>query len=300
MFKKKTKTLEDRKAFYGYMFVLPWIIGFLIFFLFPLMQSVVFAFSDVKIETSGFKVFFQGLKNFSYIFFEDAGYTSELFDAFGNFAYSLPFIIIFSLILAVILNQKFKGRLVFRSIFFLPVIISTGIVATFILNDDTATQMRAANETVSTFMGGFIDFEEVMQGLGLPENITTLLITYIEEIFNLLWSCGIQILLFISGLQAIPEQLYEVSLVEGATSWETFWYVTFPMLGNTFILVIVFTSIDILTSTNNKVMQTAFTLMQQQIYGTSSAMLWAYFIMAIALIALLLLLFFNICLKKWE
>ena len=113
MFKKKTKTLEDRKAFYGYMFVLPWIIGFLIFFLFPLMQSVVFAFSDVKIETSGFRVILKGLKNFSYIFFEDAGYTSELLDAFGNFAYSLPFIIIFSLILAVILNQKFKGRVIF-------------------------------------------------------------------------------------------------------------------------------------------------------------------------------------------
>ena len=282
------------------MFILPWMIGFLLFFLMPLIQSVIFSFSKVSLTPSGFETVFRGIKNFKYIFLEESDYTESLVSAFGNFAYTLPFIIIFSLILAVLLNQKYRGRLIFRSVFFLPVIISTGIVITFILGDDTAVQMRSSDEQVSTLLGAFIDVEEVMKGLGLPERIIELLIKYIEEIFNLLWSSGIQILLFISGLQAIPEQLYEVSRVEGATSWETFWYVTFPMLGNTLVLVFIFTSIDILTSTNNAVMNSAFTLMQNQVFDTSSAMIWSYFIVVIAVIAVIYMLLNHFCLRKWE
>ena len=186
------------------MFVLPWVFGFVLFFFVPLIESVIFAFSKVSLTPSGFELIFKGLKNFKYIFLEDSDYTDRLVAAFGNFAYTLPFIVIFSLILAVLLNQKFKGRLFFRSVFFMPVIISTGIVMTFILGDDVAVQMRSADDQVSTLLGVFIDVEEVMTGLGLPQQIIELLIKYVEEIFNLLWCSGIQILLFVSGLQAIP------------------------------------------------------------------------------------------------
>ena len=160
--------------------------------------------------------------------------------------------------------------------------------------------MRSSDDQVSALLGAFIDVEEVMKGLGLPEKIIDLLIKYVEEIFNLLWSSGIQILLFISGLQAIPEQLYEVSRVEGATAWETFWYVTFPMLGNTLVLVFVFTSIDILTSTNNGVMSSAFTLMQNQVFDTSSAMIWSYFLFIILIISAVYGLLYYFCLREWE
>lgn len=300
MLKNKNKALENKKAFYGRMFVLPWVFGFVLFFFVPLIESVIFAFSKVSLTPSGFELIFKGLKNFKYIFLEDSDYTDRLVAAFGNFAYTLPFIVIFSLILAVLLNQKFKGRLFFRSVFFMPVIISTGIVMTFILGDDVAVQMRSADDQVSTLLGVFIDVEEVMTGLGLPQQIIELLIKYVEEIFNLLWCSGIQILLFVSGLQAIPEQLYEVSRVEGATSWETFWYVTFPMLGNTLVLVFVFTAIDILTSTDNAIMSSAFSLMQNQVYDTSSAMIWSYFILVIAVIVVVYMLINHFCLRKWE
>lgn len=300
MFKRKNKSLENKKALYGRLFVLPWVFGFILFFLVPLIESVIFAFSKVSITTSGFELIFKGFQNFKTIFLEDSDYTGRLASAFGNFAYTLPFIVIFSLILAVLLNQQFKGRLFFRSVFFMPVIISTGIVMTFILGDDVAVQMRSADNQVSTLLGVFIDVEKVMTGLGLPDQIVELLIKYVEEIFNLLWRSGIQILLFISGLQAIPEQLYEVSRVEGATAWETFWYVTFPMLGNTLILVFVFTAIDILTSTDNAIMSSAFSLMQNQVYDTSSAMIWSYFVLVIAAIAVVYMLLNHFCLRKWE
>ncbi len=300
MSKKPSRALERRKAKYGFMFCLPWIIGFIMFFLLPLLQSVVFAFSKVEITTNGFATKFQGLRYFKYIFLEEASYTDEIMAALGNFAYSVPFIVVFSLIIAIILNQQFGGRLIFRSVFFLPVIISTGVIMNFIMEDTRAVNMMDSTDTVSAFMSGFIDFKEVLRGMGLPEEITTLLLTYIDQIFNLLWTCGIQILLFISGLQAVPQQLYEVSEVEGATAWETFWYVTFPMLSNTLLLVIVFTAIDILTSTSNNVMQNAFDLMQKQVYDVSSAMLWGYFVAVAAIIGAVFWLLNRFMLKKWE
>lgn len=300
MTKNKSRALERRKAKYGFFFCLPWIIGFIIFFLVPLIQSITFAFSKVEITTSGFVTEFKGLTYFKYIFFEEASYVDKIIEALGNFAYSVPFIVVFSLIIAIILNQEFRGRLIFRSIFFLPVIISTGVIIDFIMGDAEAVAMMDSTDTVSAFMSGFIDFKEVLSGMGLPEDITELLLTYIDQIFNLLWNCGIQILLFISGLQSVPQQLYEVSEVEGATSWETFWYVTFPMLGNTLLLVIVFTSIDVLTSTSNNVMSSAFNLMQKQVYDVSSAMLWAYFVAVAAIIGIVFAALHHYLLKKWE
>lgn len=298
--KCKNHSLERIKGKYGAMFCLPWIIGFVVFFLIPIIQSLLYSFSKVSLTTDGMKLDFKGLKYYKYILLEEPTYTEKITDSLGDFAYSLPFIVIFSLIIAIILNQEFKGRVVFRSIFFLPVIISTGVIMSFITSDSMATAMMDSTDKVSAFMSGFIDFKEVMQGLGLPEKITTLLITYIDQIFNLLWSCGIQIVLFISGLQAIPRQLYEVCEVEGATAWETFWFLTFPMLGNTILLVIIFTAIDILTSTANDVMNSAFNLMQQQIYDLSSAMLWAYFVAVAVVITVLFLIFHHTMLKKWE
>ena len=300
MANKRLHALEKRRAKYGFYFCLPLIIGFIIFILFPLIQSVAFAFSKVNITIDGFECEFKGLTYFKYILFEDAAYIARIDKAIGDFLYSLPFIVIFSLIIAIILNQQFKGRLIFRSIFFIPVIISTGIIMNFIMNDTQAVSMMDTTDKVSAFMSGFIDFKEVLSGMGLPEDVTVLLLNYIDQIFNLLWTCGIQILLFVSGLQSVPQQLYEVSEVEGATAWETFWYVTFPMLGNTLILVIVFTSIDVLTSTNNDVMNSAFTLMQQQVYDVSSAILWIYFAAVAGIIGILFVVLQHYLLRKWE
>ncbi len=298
--RSKNHSLEKIKARYGIMFCIPWIIGFILFILIPIGQSILFSFSKVTMTADGLKLDFKGLKYFKYILAEEPTYGDKIISSLGDFAYSLPFIVIFSLIIAVILNGKFKGRVLFRSVFFLPAIISTGIVMSFISEDSLATAMMDTTDKVSAFMGGFIDFKAVMMGLGLPENVTTVIITYIDKIFNLLWSCGIQIVIFVSGLQTVPRQLYEVCKVEGATQWETFWYLTFPMLGSTLLLVIIYTSIDILTGTSNTVMRSAFNMMQQQVYDVSSAMLWAYFISIFAIIALLIAALYFWLLKKWE
>ena len=144
-----------------------------------------------------------------------------------------------------------------------------------------------------------IDFDAILGNLGLPEEINELISGYIGDIFNLLWSCGIQIVLFIAGLQTIPDQLYEVSRVEGASKWEEFWYITVPMLGPTILLVMVYTMIDLFTQ-NKGVMKMSFDLMKNAVYGESSAMMWMYFLVVGALMSIVLALYNFFCLRKWS
>lgn len=302
MRKSKGVSLEHYHSRNGFLFVLPWAIGFLLFFLIPILQSILFSFCDVNVGTSGFKLSFIGLKNFYYAFFESPKYVDNLVDTLYAFAYQIPIVIILSAIISIVLNSDFKGRTVFRALFFIPVIISTGVVMEYIAGDTMMEDMRSVSGAGSSaYLDGLIDFEKVFTQLNLPEKVTDIITKYVNDIFDLVWKCGIQILLFISGLQTIPDHLYEVAKVDGATKWEEFWYVTFPGLGNAIVLVLIYTGVDFCISNDNTVMSQAYTLLsQQQAYGKSSAMIWAYFVISTVIIALLFLAYRHFCLKKWE
>lgn len=303
--KKRRRGIESRRAFYGRMFILIWEIGFIIFFMIPLLQSVIFSFSDVTVSSDGFSTVFAGMKNYYYAFYEQTSYTSDLTYSVTNFLYTMPFIVVLSLIIAILLNQRFIGRTAMRSIFFLPVIVAGGVVMNFFSADALADSLRDVSSGSSAYTSGFgmsfVDFDSILLSLGLPDAAIETISLYVNQIFNLLWSCGVQIVLFISGLQSIPATLYEASSVEGATSWEEFWYITFPMLGNTLILVAIYTTIDILTSAENKVMKLAYTyLTSQQNYSYSSAMLWAYFAIIGVIVALVFYLLNHFLLRRFE
>lgn len=302
MIKRKNRSVEIRNSRNGFLFVLPWTVGFLLFFMVPLFQSVIFSFSDVSTTTEGLKIEYEGLANFRYIFYEAAKYVDNLVDSVTAFAYQVPIVIILSLIIAVALNSKFKGRAFFRAIFFIPVIISTGVIIDFLMGDSVMEEMRSVSQSSgSVYLSGLIDFNKVFMQLGLPDALMNVIADYVNEIFNLVWKSGIQIVLFISGLQSIPEQLYEVSKVEGANKIEEFWYITIPMLGHTLVLVLVFTAIDFCVSTDNVVMQQAYTLLlNEQNYGESSAMMWSYFAIIAVILGAVYLIFRNAFLKKWE
>lgn len=304
MKKRKKLSLEQQSERNGFIFVLPWFIGFVLFFLYPVLQSLLFCFTNVDITTNGFKLSFIGLDNFDYAFFRSPQYVDNLVDTLSSFAYQIPIVMILSLIIAIVLNPKFKGRTFFRGMFFIPVIISTGVVMQYIAGNSSMGELRNVSsdlEANSVYLSGLIDFNKVFEQLNLPSEITKLITGYVNDIFDLVWNCGIQILLFICGLQTIPDQLYEVSRVEGATKWEEFWYITFPSLGNTIVLVLVFTAIDFCVNTGNKVMSQAYEiLMKQQVYGKSAAMMWSYFAVAAIIIGVVFVLFYKYCLKKWE
>ena len=280
--KRSLKDFSQKRRMYGRMFILPWEIGFVIFFLIPLAQSLLFVFSKVSIGTENFETAWYGLGNIDYVLFTHSTYMDNLVESLTSFTYSIPLVVALSLIVAVLLNQKFKGRVVFRSIFFLPVIIATGVVMTYIQGDAAAEAMRAGGAETGPSSG--VDVTAILQGMNLSTEITDFLLGFVNSIFNLFWDCGVQIVLFISGLQSIPEQLYEVCKVEGANEWEKFWYVTFPMLSGTTLLVVVFTAIEMFTDASNAVMTTAYAAMKQMIVDQSAAMLWIYF----ALVGLIL------------
>ena len=297
MKKSKHKSIERLKSRYAYIFLSPWLLGMLFFFLVPIIQSVYFSFSRVAIE-DGVESKFLGLANYKYVLFKDTQYVENFVDALTDMLISVPFILVISLILAVLLNNKFKGRLFFRSLFFLPVIIASGAVLGLYLNaaSGTATEV-AVNESVSF---GMIDFTEIFSALNLPNAIEKYIGIALDNLFMLVWQSGIQIILFIAGLQSIPDLLYEVSKVEGATKWEEFWFITLPMLGRTIFLVIVFTIVENITKSNNKVMINGYNFFNNIEYGKGSAALWLYFVVVGVLMAVILLIYNKHFLKRWS
>lgn len=295
---KKNYGVERLKAKYGLRFCGIWIVGVILFFLYPLLQSVVYAFSDVKLEIGSMRSSFTGLDNFKEVLFIDPNYTANLTKSLTGFTYSFPLIMIISLILAMLLNQKFRGRTFFRALFFLPVIIAGGVVMSLI--SDVSAGSLFASGTDSSVREGMISTSTIVGWLGLNGSISSYVNTVVSKIMNLVWSCGVQIVLYISGMQSIPDLFYEVATVEGATAWERFWFVTFPSLSRVTVLVAVYTMIDIITSNSDIVMYQALATTQRQDYGQATAMIWFYFLIIGAIVGALLLCFNRFCLKRWS
>lgn len=298
MRKKRNRSIEVLKSRYGFLFTLPWTIGFIVFFLFPLVQSFVFAFCNVSINVGGIAMDFIGMRNFKYALYEDPTFTSNLTNGITSFFYRFPFILVLSLIIAILLNQKFVGRLFFRALYFLPVIIASGVVLDFMITKGTISAGSAG--VSSDISSEMFSVNSIVEMLGLPDVLSEYIENVMNIIMQLVWSCGVQIVLFIAGMQAVPEQLYEVARVEGATKWETFWFITFPMLSSVTVLVTTYTVIDLFTAKSDKVLTQAYSLMQSQIYGEGIAMLWLYFIIIGIVFTTLILLFNHICLKRWQ
>ena len=293
----KKRSLEARRRWTGRKFVLIWEIGFVWFVLFPLIQSFMYSFSDVRITVNGFVLDFVGLAKYEFIFNESPAYVDNLLSSLSSFFTSIPIVFVLSLILGIVLNQKFPGRLIFRTLFFLPVIMSTGIILDFIKSNDAAAMM--SNMATGGSGSGLINVVEIFDQIGVPDSISELLASYINTIFDLMWDCGVPIVLFIAGLQSIPESMFEAASVEGATAWERFWYVTFPMLSNTSVLVLVYIAISFFVKSNNPVIEQAFTVLQeQQVYSTSAAMLWSYFGIVIVLSAVVFLIIDRAWLRR--
>ena len=298
MRRKKNRGINALKAKYGWICISPWIVGLILFFISPIIQSIIYSFSSVSLGVGGMNIQFVGLKNFRYIFLENADYLDYMAQAFVKFVYSFPVIIILSLILALMLNQEFKGRILFRALYFLPVIIAAGPVLKTVLSaEQSGISNIAQDESIAMSM---FNVSEIVDAVGLPQQLATYFVSIIDGITGLIWNCGIQTVLFIAGMQAIPTLLYEVSKVEGATKWEDLWLITLPMLGRVILLVSVFTMVELMVDPTNPLISLAYSFMKSQFYGESSAMLWSYFVVIGLIMAALLAIFKKTCLDKWE
>ncbi len=293
---KKNTSMESLKQRYGYSFVFHWVIGLVVFFFGPVLYSIRYAFSDITVTASGFKLDFVGIRNFKESLFENPTYLDQIRDSIGAMFYTLPMVLALSLILAVLLNQKFCGRTVMRIFFFLPVIIESSVILR-LMSDSS---INASIFNLSTEGTGIVDYNTVISNLRLPPQLSSFLTFFLSNAVSLTWSCGVQIILFLAGLQSIPDSLYEVSKIEGANKWEEFCQITVPMLRHVLSLVIIYTMISRFTASNNPIMATAIELMRAMDYSTASAMLWFYFVIVLAVVGIVLLFYNRYCVKRWE
>ena len=295
---KRMKGIEQLNRKYGRIFVLPWVIGMLLFYIIPLVQSFLFSVSEVSVYSGGIKLDFIGFSRYKSLILTDPDYTALVKEALLSFLYSLPVIILLSMVLALLLNQKFRGRLFFRSLYFLPVIISTGVVINLLFS---TTSSDLSNIGVSeSYSSNMFDVEDIIEWLGLTGGIAEYISLIISKVFDLIWKCGIQTVLFIAGLQSVPVSLYEASKVEGATKWEEFWFITFPMLSRVTLLVSVFTMVELITDTNVELVSNVYNSMTAGVYDNPSTMMWMYFIVAGGVIGLLIVLYNRILMRRWE
>lgn len=284
--KKPRLSLTQRQAMTGRLFVLPFYIGFLFFFIGQLVQSITFCFNDVTFDpVNGVNTAWVGLENFNYIFKVDSNYTTKLVSSLAQLAWQVPVIVVASLFIAIILKSKFIGRTFVRAVCFLPVVLAGGIVMSIVKGDTVSASVMSGNMVSS---GSVVDtdaLQDLLVNMGLGEEITNFINTIYENLFGVLWSSGVQIIIFLAALQSIPTSLYEASAIEGATAWEDFWKITIPMIGPMIMLNIFYTIIDSALSTSNSVMGKVLTEYNRLNLDLSAAMGWTYFaIIAVVLI----------------
>lgn len=271
---------ERKKRLYGYGFIALWIIGTLYFFIYPLIVSIVYSFNKTTVGEGGMELKNIGFDNYVNAFRHDTNYTKALVDTLSSTALKTPLILVFSIFIAVILNQKFRGRTFARAVFFLPVIIATGPVIDIINGNMSTTGTSGNAEQFSTlFEANLVD--ELLEFLGIyniSDRLTEIINTLTSEIFNLVWNSGIQILLFLSALQGIPFSAKEAAQMEGATSWEYFWKITIPYISPQILTCLVYTVVDSFVDPGNQVMEIVIGKANQWEHGYMAAMAWAYFL----------------------
>lgn len=273
---KKKHSLSQRRAMKGFIFILPWLIGFIWFYVRSMVMTMQFSFSEMTVNPGGgYSLNFVGVNNFIYAFRAHATYKQVLTTSIGNMLIDVPLITFFSLFMAMLLNRKFKGRTLVRAIFFLPVILNSDAISAAM---DLARSMmsggisNSASELAEAAAGSGVSVEYYIQmftSLGLPETIIEYISGAVGRISDIINASGVQIIIFIAALQSIPGSMYEVAKIEGATAYETFWKVTFPMVMPHIITNVVYTVVD--SFTRSDVVELAYTTAFKYFnYGLSS------------------------------
>lgn len=286
--RSKYEGLQKRKAIAGYLFILPFIIGFLAFMVKPFFQSLYMSFCDVQVGPGGFTNVYWGLKNFVEAFTVDLTFTRLLTEELTRMAINVPAIIVFSFFAALLLNQEFKGRAFVRGVFFLPVILSSGVILGVEYDNPIMAQMRDVIEMEGATGVSITDtIKEVLNVSGVGNSVFKVVFDIIDGIYDVVLASGIQIIIFLSGLQTISKSMYEAASIEGCTSWESLWKITFPMISPLLLVNLVYTIVDFCMRTDNQVIKKIQDIMLAKLsYGPASAMAWIYFGIVMAIIGL--------------
>lgn len=288
---KKTRiSYERKKKLYGYAFIAIWLVGTIYMFIIPLITSVQYSLSKTTLvsedrvadypQMSGPGIYceWNNFQNYIDIFTSDQDYVPNLINSISAMPGDTFMILVFSLFIALLLNQNFKGRGLARAIFFIPVLVATGPVLS-VINGDMASQgIGDASQFSSLFEVNMVDkFLEFMGFANISQSVADQLSEVASNLFNLIWRCGIQTIIFLSALQQIPTSAKEAAQMEGATGWEFFWKITFPTISPMILANLIYTVIDCFVDSTNPVMQEVLAKNTNWQYGISTAMAWTYF-----------------------
>ncbi len=282
---KKLAGLQRRKAVSGYLFIMPFIIGFLAFMVKPFFQSLYMSFSNVEISPQGINPVWNGIANYVRAFTIDTEFNRFLTEELGKMVVNTLAIMVFSFFVALILNQKFKGRAFVRAIFFLPVIVSSGVILGIEYDNTLLSSMQEIIEETDAGPSITDAIENILITSGIGANAFQVVFDIVDGIYDVAIASGIQIIIFLSGLQTIPESMYEAAEIEGCSAWESLWKITFPMISSLLLVNLVYTIVDFFMRSDNQIMEKiSDTMITDLNYGFASAMAWIYFVIVIAII----------------
>ena len=285
--KKQSKVagLQRRKAISGYLFIAPFIIGFLAFMVKPLFQSLYMSFCTVEVSPNGIHNVFKGLANYIQAFTIDTEFNRLLVEEISRMCINSLAIMVFSFFVALILNQKFKGRALVRAIFFLPVILSSGVILGVESNNALLASVQNMVEETTSTTSVPDAIKSILLTSGIGASAFEKVFDIVDGIYDVAIASGIQIIIFLSGLQTISTNMYEAAAIEGCTAWESLWKITFPMISSLFLVNWIYTIVDFCMRSDNQVMEKISDQMIQYInYGFASAMSWIYFLIVIVII----------------
>lgn len=283
----KLAGLQKRKAVSGYLFILPFIIGFLAFMVMPLFRSLYMSLCKVNINSSTITYVFSGIMNYKTAFTIDPEFNRLLTEELTRMFINGLAIMVFSFFVALILNQKFKGRALVRAIFFLPVILSSGVILGVETNNSLLASVQDMVKESASNTSITDSIKDILVTSGVGASAFEKVFEVVDGIYDVALASGIQIIIFLSGLQTISPSMYEAADIEGCTAWESFWKITFPMISSMFLVNWVYTIVDFCMRSDNKVIEK---VQKQMIdfmdYGFASAMSWIYFVAVIAIIGI--------------
>ena len=285
---RKKKTLAFKNAVAGYLFIAPFILGFILFMIVPLGQSLMMTVNEVNLGTGGFDMNWVGIKNYMDAFTVDPEFVPFLLSEISTMLLNTPATLIFSFFIALLLNQNFKGRGAVRAIFFLPVILSSGVIVGIEYNNALLQDMKdvISSNTNDTSVTGVLESILITSDSSPMSMMFMYVFQIIDKVYDIAIASGIQIIMFLSALQTISPSMFEAAKIEGCTAWESFWKITFPMVSSMILVNVVYTVIDFFLKTDNTVMTKISEEVGKLNYGFSSAMAWVYFLCVIIILGI--------------
>lgn len=269
---KRKMGIDQKRSLEAYIFLIPWLIGICVFFAFPIFTSVRLSFSKI-VSFKGLVTEWAGLTNYEYIFFWDINFVPTFLKVATDTLLNTPLCMVFSLVIAILINRKMVGRGFFRTAFFIPVLLGSGYIMKQLLG------MGVDGATITT---GITVPKLISDLLGV--SITSVVQGFLDRITVVLWKSGVQIVLFLAGLQGISGSLYEAAKVDGATEWEMFWKITLPMITPIILMNMVYTIVAFFTDGTNPMVDYIYKMnFTNQLYENAAAMSWVYFVFALVL-----------------